>query len=302
MSEIPNTPKLGLVTILYNGSEVLPEFFESLGKQTYQNFVLYVIDNSPDDEALDLAKVLAEKYDVAAEFINNNANLGVAKGNNQGIKLSLENNCDYVLLLNNDIDFDSDVIASIVEYSLDKQEYIVAPKIYYAGSNKLWFAGARFDMLRALTPHRGDLKEDLGEYNQIEHVEYCPTCFVLINSIVFDQVGFMDEDYFVYYDDTDWMLRAKDHGYKVLYFPRVTINHKVSFSTGGNESDFSYFYGNRNRLMFIHKNYSFVKKIISLTYIYSVLAIKLLLKGKRKRNLILKAIKESRPVKDKTTQ
>ena len=91
-----NNSKIGLVTVLYNSVEVLEGFFQSLSKQTFKNFILYVIDNSPNDDALNEAKRLATIYNVPSEFINNNANLGVAKGNNQGIELSLKNNCDYV--------------------------------------------------------------------------------------------------------------------------------------------------------------------------------------------------------------
>ena len=74
MSEKILDSKIGLVTVLYNGEEVLPEFFESLGSQTYKNYVLYVIDNSPNDVALELAKTLAKEHDVPVVFVNNNAN------------------------------------------------------------------------------------------------------------------------------------------------------------------------------------------------------------------------------------
>ena len=73
-------PKIGLVTVLYNGIEVLEDFFVSLNNQTYKNFTLYVIDNSPDDNTLNEAIKLSNKFNIDSVFINNNDNCGVAKG------------------------------------------------------------------------------------------------------------------------------------------------------------------------------------------------------------------------------
>ena len=106
-------PKIGLVTVLYNGIEVLEDFFVSLNNQTYKNFTLYVIDNSPDDNTLNEAIKLSNKFNIDSVFINNNDNCGVAKGNNQGIEKILENDCEYVLLLNNDIEFSQNTIEHI---------------------------------------------------------------------------------------------------------------------------------------------------------------------------------------------
>ncbi|WP_040726077.1 glycosyltransferase family 2 protein [Thiomicrorhabdus sp. Kp2] len=289
MSEV--NPKIGLVTVLYNGKEVLPEFFESLAKQTYKNYVLYVIDNSPNDEALDLAKILAKKYAIPTEFIKNNANLGVAKGNNQGIELSLAASFSFVLLLNNDIDFEGNVIENMVRYAVEHNENIVVPKIYYAGTNKIWMAGGDFSMLRGTMVHRGDQEEDIGQYNKIGYVSYAPTCFMLINSTLFSDVGMMDEKYFVYYDDSDWIWRAKILGYKVLYLPEVTVNHQVSFSTGGSENDFTLFYGNRNRLYFILKHFNY-KFFIPLMFYLLSRVFKYFSLSKKKKGILLKAIKK----------
>lgn len=262
-----NEPKIGLVTVLYNGIEVLQGFYESLAKQTYKNYMLYIIDNSPNEDALNEAKRLADSYNIPAEFVYNNANFGVAKGNNQGIELSLNSGCEYVLLLNNDIEFGENTISDMVSYSVKNNERMVVPKIHYYGTNKIWMAGGYISKLKALTPHRGDGEEDTGQYNNIEYLQYATTCFMLIHREVFEKIGLMDEKYFVYYDDTDFVWRASQEGMNVLYYPMVTIKHRVSFSTGGTKSPFSIYYTNRNRVYFIRKNFSFFYKLISLSYL-----------------------------------
>jgi len=283
-------PKIGLVTVLYNSKEVLVGFFESLAKQTYKNYVLYIIDNSPDDIALNEAKKLAQQHNIPTEFIKNNANLGVAKGNNQGIEKSLEFGCDYVLLLNNDIEFDENTIQNMLEYAEDKNESIIVPKIYYYGSNILWMAGGYISKIRGVTPHRGEGEEDHGQYDNIEYINYAPTCFMLIKSEVFLKVGLMDEKYFVYYDDTDFIYRANSLGYKIVYLPKCVVEHKISFSTGGGESLFSIYYLTRNRIYFIRKNFNLCYKLISLSFFYSTRVIKYFLYNAEQKKSLLKGL------------
>jgi len=286
-------PKIGLVTVLYNGIEILQGFFESLANQTYKNYILYVIDNSPDIAALDEAKRLASERHIPVEFLYNSANLGIAKGNNQGIELSLQTNCDYVLLLNNDVEFGENTIRDMVAYAESNDEKIIVPKIYYHGTNKIWMAGGHISKLKGITLHRGYEEEDVGKYEKIEYIEYAPTCFMLIHKEIFKIVGLMDEKYFVYYDDTDFVWRANKSGYKIVYFPMSSVYHKVSFSTGGSESLFSIYYLNRNRVFFIKKNFTFIFKWLSLSFYYFTRSIKYLFYSKEQRRALLKAIKES---------
>ncbi len=284
-----STPKVGLVTVLYNEKEVLKGFFKSLGKQTYKNFKLYVIDNSPDKEAFYLAQKLAEEYKIPSHFIYNNANLGVAKGNNQGIELSIQEGCEYTLLLNNDIEFDENTIESMVHHAEEHHESMIVPKIYYYGTNKLWMAGGYISKLRGVAVHRGD-EEDRGQYDKVEYTGYAPTCFMLIKNDLFKDVGLMDEKYFVYYDDTDFVYRANENGYRIVYFPKATVSHKVSTSTGG-ESLFTLFYANRNRIYFIRKNFTKPFQIIALGSFYATKFVNLLTYSREKRAKLLEAMK-----------
>src|SRR5206468_1443823 len=79
------------------------------------------------------------------------------------------------------------------------------------------------------------------------------TCCVLVHRTVFSSIGNMDERYFVYGDDTDFMLRAMKAGKTVYYLPDAKLWHKVNSLTGA-ESPFSMRYGARNRAFFIAKH------------------------------------------------
>jgi len=251
-----NEPKIGLVTVLYNGIEVLEGFFESLVKQTYKNYILYVIDNSPDDLALDEAKQLASKFDIPSEFINNNANLGVAKGNNQGTIKAIEDGYSHILFINNDTEFESTLFQKILDGLADNHCDMIVPKMYYYDvPKKIWCAGGEFRKFYGFhTRHFGENDIDIGQFEEVKEIDYAPTCCMLIKKEVFDQIGYMDEKYFVYSDDADFCYRALKQNIKLYYLPNAHIWHKVSTSTGGSQSDFSTYYANRNLIYFSKKH------------------------------------------------
>jgi len=285
--------KLGLVTVLFNSSGVLPGFFESLYKQTDCEYVLYIIDNSLDDLSYTTAVELINLYDLKnVKLIKNEDNVGVAAGNNQGIFLALEDGCDYVLLLNNDIEFENEFLFSkMLSLAEERKEKIIVPKIYFFDSRKIWYAGGKLNKWIMTTPHLGEGDTDNGQFDIAKYTEYAPTCFMLIHNSVFNSVGMMDERYFVYYDDTDFVIRAANNGIRIWYWPDEIVLHKVSSSTGGAQSTFAVFYSNRNRLYFIKKNLSFVYKVSSFVFIAAVSSFKLCTYKRSLRKALIEGIK-----------
>jgi len=286
------TTTIGIVTVLFNSDDVLPGFFASLAKQVNIKYRLYVIDNSKTDSGSLLSRQLANLHDITAEIVFNNANLGVAKGNNQGIELARKDSCEYVLLSNNDIEFyESELISKLVEEMREKKFSAITPKIYYFGmKKKIWFAGGCFSRLKATTPHYGDGEDDIGQYDTLSTIEYSPTCFLLINSSVFESIGMMDEKYFVYYDDSDFLWRMKENNLKVGFAHARHLWHKVSYSTGGSISDFSLYYGSRNRILFIRKNYGPIMQIASLSYFLTTRLLKIMSFGKKQRSSMIRGV------------
>jgi GT2 family glycosyltransferase len=241
-----------------------------------------------------LSRELAEKYDIDTKIIFNDANVGVARGNNQGIQQALNDGCTKVLLSNNDIEFrDPALIATMVKYLEDNGIEAVVPKIYYHSDPKrIWCAGGRFSLHAATTPHFGDGNIDCGQYDTARAIDYAPTCFMLLRSDVFRAIGMMDERYFVYYDDTDFVWRMKTARLGLHYWPKGQVWHKVSFSTGGAVSLFSLYYGFRNRIIFVRKNYPVVLQAFSMAYIYSTLAVKFLNYEREKRDAVRRGLRD----------
>lgn len=277
-----------MVTVLYKSDELLPGFFKSISAQLYKDYILYLVDNS-ESEATDrvIAKCLEDYPVTAYRHIKTGGNTGVAAGNNTGIRLSLEEGCTHVLLLNNDIEFDqAELFSRLVSLADEKGESIIVPKIRYYDEKKLWMAGGYMDEWRALGVHYGYNKEDGPAYNQPGHISYAPTCFMLVKKEVFAGVGMMDEKYFAYYDDTDFVLRATRKGYKLFYDPSLLVLHKVSSSAGAN-SAFYVYYSNRNKIYFIRKNFRGIRRYFALGYtVVSRIAFWLGFDKERKRKLL----------------
>ena len=245
---------IGVVTVLYNSAPVLPGFILSLQSQTYSRWTLYAVDNASEDNAVEMLRGSEQRTVV----IENGANLGVAEGNNIGIRAATRDGCQFVLLLNNDTEFDADLFARLLEALADSNCDMIAPKInYFDHPDTIWAAGGNFEAhLGYRIQHRGMDQPDDGSFDQQCRISYAPTCCVLIRAEVFERVGLMDAQYFVYGDDVDFMYRAMMAGITMLYLPTARLLHKVHSSTGGSSS-FTLYYCTRNRIYFLRKNLGF---------------------------------------------
>lgn len=257
-----NNKTIGIVTVLYNSAPVLKDFFLSLEEQTYNNIILYVVDNNSSDNSLETVSELCNKVSFKTVTINEKENWGVAKGNNIGIKAALADNCDYILLSNNDIVLEKTAIEQLLDGLLDNNARMAVPKIYFWNTDSiLWAAGGYFQLLDCTSRHYGYRKPDSHHFNTPKQVSYSPTCFMLLDKTIFDHIGFMDENYFVYCDDADFVWRATiDGSEKLFYIPSSVIWHKESFSTGGKLSVFSIYYMTRNRLYFSKKHFTLFQR------------------------------------------
>ena len=243
---------IGVVTVTFNSAPVICGFMDSLLQQTHAGFILYVIDNASADETL---KRLAEYQDCRMMIVSNPTNVGVAEVNNIGIRAALKDGCSSVLLINNDTVFDSDLLSKL-DTGLEQYNCgMVAPKIlFYDDPERIWCAGAYFSRMRASARHFGAGRKDDGQFDRPRVVDYSPTCCLLIRRQVFDVVGLMDANYFVYFDDTDFCYRAHRAGIKLFYVPSARLLHKVSSLTGS-ESDFTIRYCIRNHVYYLLKNF-----------------------------------------------
>ena len=247
---------------------------ESLKVISYKTFEIIIVDNnSSEADSVKLESIINNGINVI--FLN--TNLGFSGGNNTGIKIALEQNVDFILLLNNDTTVEKDFLEILLnKFQTDESIGIVAPQInYYDEPNKIWSAGGKISKLRAsgfaLT---NKMENELKKKDR--NVDFVSGCCMLIKKEVIEKVGLFDENYFLYLEDTDLCCRARAEGYKILVTHDTKIYHKVSGSTKICFSTTPLYYTTRNRLYFIKKNFpNFI--IISSLYLISAMSLKSML-------------------------
>jgi len=244
--------RIGIITVTYNSGGVLENFLRSLDAQTHKEFLLYAVDNASRDSTLDQLRAWG---DPRLRIIANPVNIGIAEGNNQAIRAALAEGCDYILFLNNDVEFEPETFATMVA-DLDRFECaLLAPKILYEDGVHIWSAGGTFKRLKGyLGSHTGEGERDSGQYDQPLRILNAPGCCILVRAGVFEQIGMMDAKYFVYHEDADFLFRAWRAGLVMYYTPNVRILHKVSALTGGSTSPFTIRYNARGHVYFMLKN------------------------------------------------
>ena len=273
---------------------MLPGFFESIARQQYRNYILYIVDNSPSEKTNAVLADCVAKHPVTEwQHLVSAGNIGVAAGNNAGIRKALADGCDQLLILNNDIEIPAaDAFERLLQVQVEKKADMLVPKIYYYPGGKIWMAGGYMNKWRALGIHEGFKKDDGPQFDKGHFISYAPTCYMLVDRKVFEQAGIMDEKYFAYYDDTDFVLRATEQGFTLWYEPSVSILHKVSFSSGGEDSLFYIFYSNRNKLYFARKNLKGLQKLVAIGLTFFTRFFYLLRFNKAQRKELIRGLRE----------
>lgn len=252
--------RIGVVTVTFNSAEVLEDFLLSLRSQTYSEYRLYVVDNASTDDSVNY---LSEYMAPDGVLLQNEQNVGFAAGTNQGIRRALLDGCQAILVINNDITFSPDLLARLADSLIRFNCAMAAPLMYYFKPQDLiWSAGGKLQRwLGFRSVHRGENETDHGQYAAPCRVTFAPLCCVLIRSSVFDQIGLLDERYFAYVEDVDFMYRCLQKNIALWYVPGARLWHKVSSLTGAG-SPFSLRFGARNRAYFIAKHLSRVPRLI----------------------------------------
>jgi GT2 family glycosyltransferase len=245
------TPSVAVVVVNYNSGPFIDAFCASLRAVSYDNWRLVVVDAHSNDDSLSR---IEHAFPVAT-FLRCGDNVGFAMGANIGVREAASRGDDFILFLNPDTVVTPDFLATLVASANERM--IVVPKILFASDTNL------------ISTHAGGFDWRLGLFRDTFHgqadgpatnerrdnIETASFACALVPAIAFAENGPLDEQFFMYYEETDWLRRARDNGFRIRYEPSAVIQHRESGSSGGGwMTPFKMYYATRNRLFLVRKN------------------------------------------------
>lgn len=198
---------------------------------------IIVVDNGSSAEVVAQLRAACPGLDL----LESSANLGFSAANNLGIQRSLKLGAQVVYILNNDTQVDPNLFFRAYRY-VERKNRIAGGKIYYARGyefhdsqkgqgNILWYAGGSFDWGSVIAQHTGVDEVDHGQYDHVKPVDFITGCFMAIPRGVIKKLGLFDESFFLYLEDVDYCLHAKQLNVELLYNPKLVLYHQNSSST-----------------------------------------------------------------------
>lgn len=242
--------KLAIILVNYNGKLYNEACIDSIlnSQDSYEKKII-VVDNASKDHSM---QILQERYgtDARIELIPLEDNYGFSYANNVGIRRAMEMQSDYVLLLNNDTEIASDMVAQLCECAQRHPDSMIAPKIYYSDRrNVVWSAGGRLSPLIRKASHIGVDQVDRGQFEKETEISFATGCALFIPCKVIEKAGMLDERFFLYYEDTEYSFRLGKTGIPIYYCPKAVMYHKVGASSKGADSPLCAYYIARNWLL-----------------------------------------------------
>lgn len=248
-------PSVSIIITNWNGKRLLRECLTSIKDHTdYPNFHVIVDDNCSTDGSVEMVR----RDFPWVKLIENRMNVSFAKANNQGIKHALREGADYVFLLNNDTKvIHDDWLTRMVEMAeANPNVGILGCKLVYP-DGRIQHAGGEINVTSLWGVfHYGRGKRDNGTYDEVKDVDYVTGAAFMIKREVVQKIGLLDERFSpAYYEETDYCVRTRMAGYRILYNPKTTIIHYEGVTAKKRPKPQIALIRHKNRLRFMLLNF-----------------------------------------------
>lgn len=245
-----DSPKVFIIILNWNGLKDTLECLDSVYKLDYRNFEVIVVDNASSESP---AKAISGGYPRTI-LIENSENTGYTGGNNVAMRYAMAHNADYMWLLNNDAVVEADTLSKIVE-SAESSDHIglVSPTVYYYDDPGKWqFAGSYMDWETFSLVGPDLAAEEVGkEFQCGDNICLWGTALLIKRSMV-EKAGYLKEEYFAYWEDTEYSLRGMAHGFQNRLCASAKIFHKAPLDRVSKGEHFYYFM-QRNRMLMLNE-------------------------------------------------
>lgn len=247
----PQAPGVAVVLLSWNGIGLIAPCLSSLLEQTYRNYRVLFVDNGSTDGSADFVRSTFPGVEVLALT----PNCGFARGSNLGIAEVLKDpSVQYVLLLSIDTRVDAHFIAELVDAAGSDERIgsCQAKTLLMDTPTIIDAVGITFDK-NGDPIQLGWQEPDNGAYDRKMEVFGANAGATLYRASMLREIELFDEDFFMYYEDVDLVLRARLAGWKCFFAPKAIVYHKHSHAYG-NTSPFKEYLLNRNRYFYVVKD------------------------------------------------
>lgn len=264
---------VGIVLVNWNGLVHTLKCIESLKGITYTHMTIILVDNGSEPEEVQKLREIS-----GITLIENPVNLGFTGGNNVGIKHAYVQAFDFIMMLNNDTTVEPDFLEPLVA-AFNHSVGAVQPKICSMHETDIiWSAGGKLNQWIGLPRTIGEGLSDNGDYDSTAELDWITGCALMFSRRMIEEVGYLDDDFFILFEDANWSLRCRSKGYILNYIPTSKIYHfesatAVSRTKGkeGFRSPFRQYINIRNHLFFVRKNLSV--RFLPTAYFYQLIKI-----------------------------
>lgn len=243
-------PLVACVVLNTNRRDDTLECVGSVLAGTYAHVRVIVLDCQSTDGSVD---AIRHRFP-AVRIVALDENRGYAGNNNVGLRLALEAGAEWVFVLNEDTVLAPDAIATLVEEGERNRDIgIVGPTVYHHDEpDVIQSAGGRLSP-RWEESHLAQNEPDTGELRAPRPVDWISGCAILVRRPVIEAIGGLDERYFIYWEETEWCIRARRAGWRIVHVPAARVWHK------GVQRDYRprpsvTYYSTRNRLLTLWKH------------------------------------------------
>jgi GT2 family glycosyltransferase len=264
-TNLMNRPKVYIVILNYKQWQDTRDCLDSVLASSYTEFSVLVVDNNSENNSLGhLGEWLKNKYGSVSQallfkqgindqlipsglpkvtFLQNDHNEGFAAGNNLALRFLQDENA-YILLLNPDMIVKDNTLEELVRFAEQQaRNSIIGAEVHFsAGNPGLFFYGGGMINFTSATVKLAKGPAD------VSRLDYISGGCLFTHAVNFKKLGLLPEQYFLYWEETDWCYRAKQLNYQLMVCPKAICYDKISTVIGkGFVSD--YYYA-RNGLMF----------------------------------------------------
>jgi len=234
---------ISLIIVSYNTKDLTRECINSIIKNTKGiDYEIIVVDNASKDASVEVLKKLKKGKTQKIEIIENKNNKGFGGANNQGIKRA---GGKYILLLNSDTVIHDNIIGEMTGWMNKRKSIGIAGCSLKNKDGSMQGTGGYFPTLvrvfswmtiqdipgvdKFIKPfhpmHSKSFKKGEQFYKKAKELDWVTAAFFLIRKKVVEDIGYFDEEYFMYTEETDYCFRAKKAGWKIFYTPKWEITH-----------------------------------------------------------------------------